>query len=566
MAKDQEIIETKLSPSEILHDPLMNKGTAFTFQEREQLGLLGMLPYHESTIEEQVQRRYSNFTSKRTSMGKYKMLSSLQDRNEILFYRLIVEHVSEMLPYIYTPTVGEASLGFSLNYDQPRGIYLSYEQLDKIDSILNNIPKNDVEVIVVTDGSRILGLGDMGTGGMVIPVGKLVLYTVFGGIDPRKVLPVMLDMGTDNPELLGDPLYLGWRHPRIKGEDYFRFVEQFIAKIKNRYPNVLLQWEDFSKETAKDLLDRYQKRILSFNDDIQGTAATVLAGLLAALKTKKEKLSEQKILMVGGGSAGMGIVHLLTKALLMEGLSETQAKKCIYIIDRPGLVHKGISKFNLGHESYARTLAEIDQWKIKDKDHITLYETIENAHPTILIGACAQPNIFTEPMIRQMAKYCEKPIIFPLSNPTSKSEAEPKNIISWTNGRALIATGSPFPPFLFNSKEYRISQGNNVYIFPGIGLAAVATKATEITDEMFIKAADILSSEACKMRSEDTVLFPPFESLRDVSKKIAVSVGEFILEKGYSKLPPDSNVRDLVDKTMWYPDYPIYVRAASKPE
>lgn len=562
--ENNETIYLDKSPREILNDPLINKGTAFTLKERESLGLIGMLPYHISTMEEQVKRRYENFISRRTSMGRYKMLTALQDRNEILFYRLVLEHVEEMLAYVYTPTVGEASLGFSLNYDQPRGIYIPYEQKDRLDDIIANLDKDEVEVIVVTDGSRILGLGDMGTGGMVIPVGKLILYTLFGGIDPRKVLPVLLDVGTNNEDLLNDPLYLGWSHPRIEGEEFFSFVNSFVKAVKNRYPNALLQWEDFSKEHAKKLLDTYQDKICSFNDDIQGTAATVLAGLYAAVKMLGSQLKEQKIVMLGGGSAGLGIVNLLVEGMVQEGCSLEEARKKIYIVDRPGLVHKGIEDFNLGHEEFAHELSEINKWNVKDKNHITLFETIDNAKPTILLGACAQPGIFTEEIIKQMYKHTKRPIIFPLSNPTSKAEAEPKNIIEWTEGNALVATGSPFPPFVYNKQEYHISQGNNVYIFPGVGLGAISVKAKQITSEMFLKAADVLSSYACKMKTKDSHLFPPFKELRNVSKEIAIAIGELAIQQGVASVSKDANVRSLVEENMWYPSYPTYLRAVSK--
>ncbi|MBI5273608.1 MAG: oxaloacetate-decarboxylating malate dehydrogenase, partial [Chlamydiales bacterium] len=391
-----------------------------------------------------------------------------------------------------------------------------------------------------------------------------VLYTLFGGIDPSKVLPVLLDVGTDNPALLNDPLYLGWRHSRVKGDDFFHFVDDFVKVVQEKYPKALLQWEDFSKEHAIELLHRYQDRICSFNDDIQGTAATVLSGLYAAVKTLNQSLKGQRIVMVGGGSAGMGIANLIVEAMVKDGLSSKEARSHLYIIDRPGLVHQGIDKFNLGHEEYARPLSEINSWDVKDKVHITLYETVKNAKPTMLIGACAQPNIFTQEMIMEMARHVEKPVIFPLSNPTSKSEANPKDLIEWTKGKALIATGSPFAPFSYNGKNIKISQGNNVYIFPGVGLGAVSVGAKKITTEMFLKAADVLSSFACKKNGGEARLFPSFVELRNVSKEIAIAVATVAIKNNLASVPANSDVEKLVNDTMWYPDYPTYLRAASK--
>ncbi len=566
-SKEKTVQHLKESAREIINNPLLNKGTAFTLEERISLGLLGLLPDHISTMEEQVYRRYQSFLAMPTGIAKYKMLTALQDRNEILFYRLVLEHVGEMLPYVYTPTVGEASQTFSLYYDQPRGVYISYHQKDHLDEMIRNIPSKDVEVMVVTDGSRILGLGDMGVGGMVIPVGKLALYTLFGGIHPSKVLPIMLDMGTDNPALLSDPLYLGWRHPRIKGEEYFTFIDRFVHAIKKKYPNVLLQWEDFSKDAATALLYKHQEDICSFNDDIQGTAATVLAGLYGAVSIRDEKLKDQRIVIVGGGSAGMGIAHLLADGMILEGASFEEARRQIYVIDRKGLVHENHAHPTnqpLAIDPFIKTHAETKNWKAENQESISFLETIKNIKPTVLIGVCAQSKIFSEEIIKEMARGVQRPIVFPLSNPTSKAEADPKDIIEWSEGRAIVATGSPFSSFSCQDQVFSISQANNVYIFPGLGLGVIAVKSSKVTNEMFLIAAKTLADETAKLRKNPSQLYPAFTDLRDVSKKIATSVGEYAAKHKLATLQTGESVGSLVEKVMWYPTYPTYLRADSK--
>jgi malate dehydrogenase (oxaloacetate-decarboxylating) len=398
----------------ILSDPIRNKGTAFTEEERSRFKLHGRIPYHVSTLDEQVERRYSNFKAQTSDLAKHLFLSSLHQRNEILFYKLVSEHISEMLPLIYTPTVGDYSVHFSYLYTEPRGLYLSYPHQDKIEEIFNTIEEKNIEVIVVTDGQRILGLGDLGTGGIAIPVGKLSLYTVFGGILPSKTLPIVLDVGTDNPTLLKDPLYLGWRHKRVTGSDYDLFVDRFVEVIRKKYPKVLLQWEDFGKDHARPLLEKYRKKICSFNDDIQGTAAVSLAALLAAIKLGGGELHEQRILVFGGGSAGIGICEHLTGAMVAAGASKEKALKTIYIVDVDGLVHTGLEEIPPHQRPFARVLEEPASSKI------SLLEAVRLIHPTVLIGVSAQSGAFTQEVVTTMAKYTDRPIIFPLSNPTSK--------------------------------------------------------------------------------------------------------------------------------------------------
>lgn len=553
-----EKIKLNLPPEQILNDPLLNKGSAFTQEERDALGLNGLLPFHTSTMEQQVMRRYANFCEQNSELAKYVFLSALQNRNEILFYRLVSEHISEMLPYIYTPTVGDVSVHYSLLYKEHRGIYLSYPLQDKIEQIIDNIPRDEVDVIVVTDGERILGLGDLGVGGMAIPVGKLSLYTVFGGIHPNRTLPVLLDVGTNNELLLKDPLYIGWRHRRVTGKEYDDFVQAFVAAVKKRYPNVLLQWEDFAKPHAKPLLDRYRNEICSFNDDIQGTASVVLAALLSAVKSLKQKLKDQRIAVFGGGGAGIGICKQLLGAMIEEGLSEKDAQEKFYVVDIHGLIHTHLDKVDQEQKEFAQPFEKVSQWKVKDPSKITLKDVVDNAHPTVLLGVSAQPRAFTEDIVTAMAKHVERPIIFPLSNPTSRSEADPEDLLKWTEGKAIIATGSPFKPVVLHGKTYPIAQCNNVNIFPGVGLGIIASGATRVSDSFFLKAAAILSDHSPRLKNPRGALFPPFEELRAVSREIAIAVAETAQKEGYAKKTSREQIIRKIDETMWSPEYPLY--------
>jgi malate dehydrogenase (oxaloacetate-decarboxylating) len=555
-----EVIELAMKPLELLDTPLYNKGTAFTKEERDSFGLHGLLPFHISTLEEQVERRYENFKDKPDQLSKYIFLSSLQNRNEILFYRLISEHISEMVPLIYTPTVGDVSLHFSILYRQHRGLYLSYPLKEKLDEMIASWQADDVDVIVVTDGERILGLGDVGVGGMAIPQGKLALYTLFGGIHPGRVLPIMLDVGTNNQKLLNDTLYLGWRHPRVTGDDYYNFVDLFVKGIKKRFPKVLLQWEDFARPHARPLLEKYQNQICSFNDDIQGTASVALAAILGAVKLAKSKLKDQKIAMLGGGSAGLGIAELIVQAMRLEGCSETEARKNFYIVDIDGLIHTQLPHVYPEQKKFAHDIHSLKNWQIYDRGKITLLEVVKNAKPTILIGVSTQPNVFTEEIVRTMAGYAERPIIFPLSNPTSHSEAKPEDLIHWTNGKAIIATGSPFAPVNFKGKKFHIAQCNNVYIFPGVGLGVVACKTPKVIEKMFIKAAHVLSEHAPMLKDPTASIFPSLENLRDVSREIAIVVGHVAEEEGLVSKSSPKEIEQRVDQKMWYPEYPICIR------
>ncbi|MES2345466.1 MAG: NAD-dependent malic enzyme [Chlamydiota bacterium] len=539
----------------ILNNPLLNKGSAFTQKERDALALNGHLPYSPSTIEKQLERRYQNFRSQPNDLAKHVFLSSLQNRNETLFYRLVLEHINEMLPLIYTPTVGEASKEYSYLYQEPRGLYLSYPLKDRMDEMVGNVEHDEIDVIVVTDGERILGLGDLGVGGMAIPVGKLALYTLFGGTHPARVLPVHLDVGTNNKELLDDPLYLGWRHERIRGKEYDDFVDSFVKTIKKRYPNVLLQWEDFAGMHARPLLERYRDQICSFNDDIQGTAAVALSAILSAVHISQEKLQNQKIVILGAGAAGMGICNELLRALINEGMSETQAVKNFYLVDIQGLVHTGLEKVEEHHKKFARDAQEVTSWRVDNPPFISLLDTVRAVHPTILIGVSTQTGAFTEEIITTMATQVKRPVIFPLSNPTSRCEANPHDLIRWTKGKAIIATGSPFDPVLYDNHLIYIAQCNNVYIFPGVGLGTIASKAKKVSDKMFLAAAKVLSEHSPMLQDPNAMLFPSFEHLRPICRTIAIAVG---LMAQQENLAPKTSLKELeesIDTAIWFPSY-----------
>lgn len=556
-------VELSLRPEEILNNPLYNKGTAFTKEERDSLDLHGLLPFHVSTLEQQVMRRYENFKERKDDLSKYIFLSALQNRNEILFYRLVYEHITEMLPLVYTPTIGDVSLHFSILYRQHRGIYLSYPLQNKIKEIIANLSHEEVEVIVATDGERILGLGDVGIGGMAIPQGKLALYTLFGGIHPAKVLPVMFDVGTNNQKLLNDPLYLGWRHPRVTGAEYDAFIDAFVSEVKTRFPKALLQWEDFAKPHARPLLERYRDQICSFNDDIQGTAAIALSAMISAVRISGTKLSDQRVVIFGGGSAGLGIANIVLQAMKLEGCTEAQALQKVYIIDIDGLIHNQLERIDAEQKRFARDFVELQSWQRSSADKITLLDTVKNAKPTILIGVSAQPNAFDEEVVKAMASYSKRPIIFPLSNPTSRSEATPNHLIQWTQGKAIIATGSPFAPVEYNGRKYPIAQCNNVYIFPGVGLGVVACSSPKVTERMFVEAALVLSNHAPSLKDPSASLFADFEKLRSISREIAIAVCRVAQEEGLVPKSSQQETERKVDERMWFPDYPLYRSTAS---
>lgn len=519
---ESQVIST--TGQRLLDDPLLNKSTAFSEAERRDLGLIGLLPLHTSTIEEQLARVYENYQRKENDLERYIFLTALQDRNETLFYRLVHEHITEMMPIIYTPTVGEGCRQYSHVFRRPRGLYISYPYRNEIPALLDNAPAANTEVIVVTDGERILGLGDLGVGGMGIPVGKLSLYTVCAGIHPATTLPILLDVGTDNRELLDDPLYLGWRHERVRGKEYEDFIDAFVAAIKQKFPRALLQWEDFSKHNAPRILERYRDRLCTFNDDIQGTGAVTVAGLLAASSLTVTKLSEHRIVILGAGASAIGIGNQIVVAMMFEGLTEPEARARLWLVDSQGLVHTGRTALGPFKQKYARAIEETRDWTLGDLRPLGFSEVIQNVQPTILIGTSAQPGAFTEQIVSEMAKHVERPVIFPLSNPTSKSEATPSDLFDWTEGRAVIATGSPFPAIVRDGRVIRIGQCNNSFIFPGVGLGVIAAGARRVTDAMFVAAARVLSEFAPVLSDPEKPLYPPLEQVREVSLKVAVAV------------------------------------------
>jgi len=545
--------EAGLTGHLLLDHPLLNEGSAFTEAERRRRRLLGLLPYHSSTVDEQLTRVYENYKRKDSDLERYIFLNSLQDRNETLFYRLLREHITEMMPIIYTPTVGEGCRRYSHVFRRPRGLYISYPYREEIAALLDNAPAQNVEVIVVTDGERILGLGDLGVGGMGIPVGKLALYTLCAGIHPATTLPIILDVGTDNQELLNDPLYLGWRHERVRGEEYDQFIEAFVQAVMMKFPHVLLQWEDFSKNNAPRILERYRDRLCTFNDDIQGTGAVTVAGLLAATKLTKTRLSDHRIVILGAGSSAIGICDQIVAAMRAEGVAAEAAKKSLWLVDSQGLVHNE-RKLDAFKEKYAQPFDRTAEWRLDDSARVTFADVVCNVHPTILIGTSAQTGAFTEQIVRDMAAHTERPIIFPLSNPTSKSEAIPADLIAWTEGRALIATGSPFTPVPFDGREIRIGQCNNSFIFPGVGLGVIASGARRVTNAMFVAAARVLSEFSPALQDEHGSLYPPLERVREISKSVALAVAHEAQESGLAEVANAEGLERRVSEKMWQID------------
>ncbi len=490
-------------------------------------------------------------------------LSSLQNRNEILFYSLVRRHITEMLPYIYTPTVGDVSLLYSSMHQEQRGLYLSYPHKDRIPQIIEQLKEKPIDVVVVTDGERILGLGDVGIGGMTIPIGKLSLYTIFGGIHPSRTLPVFLDVGTNNLEYLNDSRYMGWRHERITGQAYDEFVDCFVQALKKAFPHVLLQWEDFAKSHAKPLLDRYRDQLLSFNDDIQGTASVVLSAVLAATRKQGVLLKDQTIAVLGGGSAGIGICHKLVDAMVLEGISREEAYRRFYIVDKLGLLQSDCS-YEEEQSPFVKSSQELKEWNVEDATKISLLEVVSQAKPSVLIGVSTQAGAFTEQIIKAMAKNSAFPVVLPLSNPTARSEATPQDVIEWTEGKALVATGSPFAPIEYKGRIYHTVQCNNAYIFPGVGLACIALQAKKITDKMFVAAAQELSRHAPILTDPQGCLFPSLEELPRISREIAFAVAKMGIEEGV--IPPhnDEELKEIIAKNAWTPCYPIYKRRLQK--
>lgn len=554
------------SGKDLMSDPVLNKGTAFNEEERTKFGLHGLLPPVAETLEQQCVRAYEAYKRKDDELERHIFLRALQDTNETLFYGLLYRHIAEMAPIIYTPVVAQSAITFSHIYRRPRGLFLSYPLAEKMDEMIENRPYRDVDVIVVTDGERVLGIGDQGAGGMSIPIGKLSLYTVIGGIEPKRTLPIVLDVGTNNQERLHDPEYIGWRHERITDQPYWDFVDKFVSCIKRKLPDVLLQWEDFAKPHARPLLDKYRDSLCTFNDDIQGTAAVTLGAIYKALKVTGKKVSDQQVVILGAGSAGTGVADYIMQAMIAEGMEETKARRRFFILDSKGLLQTTRTNLSEAQQKFAQPAAELaylDKKASEEGEKIGLDEVIKNISATILIGVSSQPNQFTEPIIRQMASNVHRPIIFPLSNPSDRAEAAPKDLIQWTEGRALIATGTGFPPVTFNDKTIKIAQCNNFYIFPAIGLAVVASKAKRVTDNMMITAASALGNfqDGRGNNNEDAAelaLLPPVENMRDVAIHIAIGVALQAQKDGVAPEMSEQQISDHIQKIFWIPEYRNY--------
>jgi malate dehydrogenase (oxaloacetate-decarboxylating) len=561
MEKQESIVVIHHSGKDLMSDPTLNKGTAFTEEERTEFDLNGLLPPVVETLEQQCVRAYEAYKRKDDDLERHIFLRALQDTNETLFYALLYRHISEMAPIIYTPVVAQSSINFSHIYRRPRGLFLSYPLADKMDEIIENRPYRDVDVIVVTDGERVLGIGDQGAGGMSIPIGKLSLYTVIGGIDPKRTLPILFDVGTNNQERLKDPEYIGWRHERITGQPYWDFVNKFVSCIKRKLPNVLLQWEDFAKSHARPILDKYRDSLCTFNDDIQGTAAVTLGAIYKALKITGKKFSDQQIVILGAGSAGTGIAEYVLQAMIAEGMDEDKARRQFFILDSRGLLQKTRTGLSEVQQKFAHPYELTSGWKARE-GKIGLAEVIKNISATLLIGVSSQPNQFTESIVREMASKVDRPIIFPLSNPSDRAEAAPKDLIQWTEGHALIATGTEFPPVSFNDKTFKIAQCNNFYIFPAIGLAVVASEAKRVTDKMMIAAASALGNfqdaKGNNGGDAESPLLPPIENMRDVAIHIAIKVALQAQQDGVAPEMSEQKVSNQIQKQFWIPEYRNY--------
>lgn len=538
----------------LLEMPLLNKGSAFTLNERIAFNLIGLLPQNVESIEEQAERAYRQYRLCQNDLDRHIYLRAIQDDNETLFFRLLEEHLEEMLPIIYTPTVGEACEEFSNIYRNHRGLFISYPDREYMDDILRSATKDNVKVIVVTDGERILGLGDQGIGGMGIPIGKLSLYTACGGISPAYTLPITLDVGTNNQVLLDDPMYMGWRHERVSQEEYNAFIADFMAAVKRRWPKVLLQFEDFAQTNAMPLLARYRDELCCFNDDVQGTASVCVGTLLAACKAKGEKVGDQRVAFVGAGSAGCGIAEQIVLAMQSEGLSEAEARARIFMVDRYGLLTTDMEGL---HDFQARLAHDAGKW-----NDTSLLGVVEQAKPTVLIGVSGQRGLFTKEVIQALHAGCSQPLVMPLSNPTSKVEATPEEILVWTEGQALVATGSPFAPVEYRGKRYPIAQCNNSYIFPGIGLGVIAANASRVTDGMLMAASNALAKGAPMVKEGKGALLPPLSDIRDISKAIAFDVAKQAMEEGVALTSDDATLRAAIEANFWYPRYREYRRKA----
>lgn len=553
-----EYVRVSLRGGALMAHPMFNKGSAFTPQERREFRLEGLLPDRTSTGRIQKKRTYQSIIRKDSAIERYIGLAALQDRNEVLFYQLLEEHLEEFLPIVYTPTVGQACKDYSHIFRRGRGMWITPREKGRIHEVLGNAPFEDVRLIVVTDNERILGLGDLGAGGIGIPIGKLALYTVAAGIHPSRCLPISLDVGTDNQELLNDELYIGWRERRLRGKAYDELVEEFVDAVTRRFPRALLQWEDFKKGNAFRLLDRYADRLLSFNDDIQGTAAVTLAGVMAGCRITAMRPRDQRIVILGAGAAGIGIARQLREWLRRDGVEGGELVRAIAVLDSHGLLVDDGRITEEYKREFAWAPEHVRAAGLDPQGTLDLEAVIRRVKPTVLLGTSGQPNVFTESLVREMDRHVERPIILPISNPTANAEARPEDLIRWTDGHALVATGSPFDAVSYKGKTYEIAQGNNVYIFPGVGLGALSVGARRIDDRLFTIAAEALAGCISREDLSASRLYPPLHGLREITRTIAVEVANECIREGLAE-PPRAGVEASVDAMMWRPRYPEYV-------
>ena len=554
----ESVITTALSGYNLLADPLLSKGTAFTEAERDAFGLHGLLPPTIGMLDEQVSRRLQALRSLSADLERYAFLRDLQDTNETLFSALLVQNIEELLPLVYTPTVGAGCQEFSRLFRKPRGLFLSIPHKDRIDQILANAYFDGVEAIVVTDGERILGLGDQGANGMGIPIGKLALYTACGGLHPATTLPVILDVGTDNQDCLADPLYIGWRHERVRGQDYDDFVEAFVSAIERRWPHVLLQWEDFAKSNATRILERYRNRIVTFNDDIQGTASVATGTLLSAMNVTGMPLTEQRVAVMGAGSAGCGIASLILRAMVEAGLGQDEAARRFFMVDRDGLLVDGMTGIEPFQKPFLQKKEAVEGWLLDHPDKIALLDVVRHAKPTVLIGVSGQPGAFSQAIVRAMAEHNARPVIFPLSNPTSRAEATPEDLEIWTEGRVVVGTGSPFPPLTRDGARFKVDQTNNSYVFPGVGLGVIAVKAQRVTDGMFMAAAKALAGASPARNNARRNLLSPVSQLRDVALTVALAVAYQAHKEGLTDDIATDQIEAAIRSKIWTPRYLPY--------
>ena len=551
-------VNVKLRGYELLQTPKFNKGSAFTQEERKNFALEGRLPQKVETLDEQLERAYKQYSEKKSDLSKNIYLNSLHDNNEVLFYALLEKHLEEMLPIIYTPTVGTAVETFSLELRRSRGIFISYPDIDRIDTILKERLNRSIDLILVTDGEGILGIGDWGVGGMHIAIGKLVVYTACSGLDPNRVLPIQLDVGTNNKKLLDDPEYLGWRHERVTGKDYDDFIDKFVKAIERHFPNVYLHWEDFGRENARKNLLRYRDEMATFNDDMQGTGATALACLLSGLVAKNELLRDQRVVFLGAGTAGCGIADQIAQAMVRDGLTIEEANQLIYLVDRDGLLHKNSKNTAPFHAPYLHNVDEIESLGLSTKNNIDLLDTVKAIKPTILIGCSTAHGAFTEEIVKTMASYCERPIILPLSNPTSHCEATVEDLMRWTDGKVLMALGSPFDPVEYNGRSYPVSQSNNAFVFPGLGRGIIISKAKRVSDEMIFAACEALSLASPARKDPMAPLLPNIANAAYVADDIALAVANKAREQGLAQVNDSVDFKQALAQQKWEPKYYPY--------